>query len=269
MIHDAASGAQVPLGPTSTSDAILAVGGSTGWRGRPTEEMTLEARVDGSAERFSPGTWIGAQQPPGARRTNAGVGVDATLRAAPPLTLAASARGDAWFDTSDESGTDSTDELRPTGNLGAELDLGPVTLATHGGLLARPPSFVERFGNRGAFIGDPLLRPESATTIDAGATLHEAARAPPPPCRGGRVRDVRGRPHRLREPGLLRKGEGDQHRARTPPRNRGRGSSVGVRSRAPPLAHRARDGERERVPLRRRRLRATSSARSARARLRR
>ena len=72
---------------------------------------------------------------------------------------------------------DSTSELRPTGNVGAELDVGPVTLATHGGVLARPPSFVERFGNRGAFIGDPLLRPESATTIDAGATLHEEARA--------------------------------------------------------------------------------------------
>lgn len=171
MIHDAPASAQITLGPTSTSDAILAAGGSLGWRGRPREAMTLEARIDGSAERFVPGTWIGASQPPGARRANAGVGVDATLRAAPPLTLAASARGDAWFDSSDERGTATTSELRPTGNLGAEIDLAPVTLASHVGVLARPPSFVERFGNRGAFIGDPLLRPESATTVDAGGSF--------------------------------------------------------------------------------------------------
>jgi vitamin B12 transporter len=171
-IRDTLADAQATLGPTSTDDAILAAGGSLGWRGRPTDATTLEARIDGSAERFLPGTWVGTTQPPGARRTNAGVGVDATVRAAPPLTLAASARGDAWFDASEitpDPGT--TSELRPTGNLGAELALGPVTLATHGGVLARPPSFVERFGNRGSFLGDPLLKPESATTVDLGAAF--------------------------------------------------------------------------------------------------
>jgi hypothetical protein len=171
QIHDAAEDGQAPLGPTSTEDAIVAAGGSFGWRGRPVESATLEARADASAERFAPGTWIGTQQPPGARRTNAGIGVDGTFRAAPPLTLAASARGDAWFDTSDEVGSRAMSELRPTGNVGAEIDLSPVTLATHAGVLTRPPSFVERFGDRGAFIGDPLLRPESATTVDAGASF--------------------------------------------------------------------------------------------------
>ena len=171
MLQDAATSAQTTLSPSHTSDAILATGGSVGWRGRPTQAATLEVRVDGSAERFAPGTWIGLRQPAGARRTNAGVGVDATLEPAPALTLAASARGDAWFDTSDELGTASTSALRPTGNVGAELALGAVTLATHGGVLARPASFVERFGNRGTFVGDPLLRPESATTIDIGGTF--------------------------------------------------------------------------------------------------
>jgi outer membrane cobalamin receptor len=172
MVHDTATEAQTTAGPTSTDDAILAIGGSLGWRGRPTEATTLDARVDGSAERFLPGTWIGATQPPGARRTNAGIAVDTTLRAAQSLTLAASARSDAWFDSSDERpDPGTTSELRPTGNLGAELVLGPVTIASHGGVLARPPSFVERFGNRGSFIGDPLLKPESATTIDLGASF--------------------------------------------------------------------------------------------------
>jgi vitamin B12 transporter len=172
MLSDVVQPGQLALGPTSTSDAILATGASLGWKGRPSEATSIEARIDGSAERFAPGTWLGAQQPPGARRTNAGVAIDATLRAAPALTLAASARGDAWFDSSDERpDPGTTSELRPTGNIGAELDLAPVTLATHGGVLARPASFVERFGDRGAFIGDPLLRPESATTIDAGASF--------------------------------------------------------------------------------------------------
>src|SRR5205085_7950711 len=50
-----------------------------------------------------------------------------------------------------------------------EIDLETVVLSAHGGALARPASFIERFGDRGAFIGDPSLRPESAKTVDAGA----------------------------------------------------------------------------------------------------
>jgi len=176
MIRDSFADAQATFGPIATDDAILATGGSVGWRGQPTEGTTLEARIDGSAERFAPGTWVGTTQPPGARRTNAGIGVDATAHAAPPLTLAASARADAWFDGTDAApetpgAAGATSELRPTGNLGAELELGPMTLATHGGVLARPASFVERFGNRGSFIGDPLLKPESATTVDGGGSF--------------------------------------------------------------------------------------------------
>ena len=176
MIHDTFADAQATLGPIATDDAIIATGGSVGWRGRPTDATTLDARIDASAERFAPGTWVGTTQPPGARRTNAGIAVDATVHAAPPLTLAASARGDAWLDSTDAApeiagAPDAGLELRPTGNLGAELDLGPVTLATHGGVVTRPASFVERFGNRGSFIGDPLLKPESATTIDAGGSF--------------------------------------------------------------------------------------------------
>jgi outer membrane receptor protein involved in Fe transport len=74
-----------------------------------------------------------------------------------------------WFDAADD-GTSAT-EVRPTGNLGVELPVGPVIVASHGGFVARPPSFVERYGNRGAFIGDPSLRPESAFTADAGARI--------------------------------------------------------------------------------------------------
>ena len=157
------------LGPTSTSDAIIAAGTSVGWKGRPVESLSIEARVDGSAERFAPGSWQGALQPPGARRSNMGAAFDGALSLSRVTTLAASTRADAWFDTS-EDGT-STEEARPTGNLGIETMVGPVGLASHAGAVARPPSFVERYGNRGTFIGDPGLRPESAATVDAGLRI--------------------------------------------------------------------------------------------------
>jgi len=154
--------------PSETADAIIAAGGSLGWRGRPGARTTLEARVDASGERFAPGRWVGAAQPPGARRTNTGLGIDATFRPVPRLTLAAGARADAWFDSADDGA--AMNEARPTGNVGAEIALGPVALATHGGVLARPPSFVERYGDHGIYLGNATLRPESAATVDAGGS---------------------------------------------------------------------------------------------------
>jgi hypothetical protein len=155
--------------PASSDDAIVAAGGSVGWRGRPSEHSSLEVRVDGSGERFAPGSWVGLATPPGARRTNGGIALDASVHAFDRMTLAASARGDLWVDASDDGS--STTEHRPTGHVGVEIPVGPVILAAHGGFVARPPSFVERYGNRGAFIGDPALRPESALSADAGARL--------------------------------------------------------------------------------------------------
>ncbi len=164
-IRDASTSSK-GLSPTSTSDSILALGTSVGWKGRPFETLSVEARIDGSAERFAPGTWVGVVQPPGARRSNAGAGVDVLWTLSRVTTLASSARADAWFDAS-EDGTISS-AFKPTGNVGVETAIGIATFASHAGIVARPPSFVERYGNRGAFVGDPALRTESAATVDAG-----------------------------------------------------------------------------------------------------
>ncbi|WP_169927633.1 TonB-dependent receptor plug domain-containing protein [Labilithrix luteola] len=164
--HDASSEAKKFGLPSSTNDAILATGASVGWKTRPSEGSTIETRVDGSLERFSPGEWVDQPQPTGARRSNVGLAFDGTMRVARPLVLAASGRADGWFDSSDDGSSSSS--FRPTGHLGLESVLGPIALATHGGYVARPPSFSERFG-RGAFIGNPEVRPEEATTVDAGA----------------------------------------------------------------------------------------------------
>ena len=164
-LYDVASRVPSRTRPTETDDAILALGTSLGVRASP-GRSSIEARVDASAERFAPSTWVGAPSPPGARRSNAGLALDATTRVLDRITLAGSGRADVWFDSA-EDGTSSS-EVRPTGHVGVEGALGPVVAATHAGFVARPPSFVERYGNRGAFIGDPDLRPESAFTFDLG-----------------------------------------------------------------------------------------------------
>jgi outer membrane receptor protein involved in Fe transport len=170
------STASAALGPTRADELIAAAGGSFGWRGRPLASTTLELRMDGSAERFEPGDILGALEPPGAMRLSAGAALDAEWRGDEHLTVAVSARLDDWSNlaSSDSSGTTSG-ELRPTGHLGVELPLGDLTLAAHGGATGRPPSFVELYGDRGAFLGDPHLVPESAWTIDAGARLSRRA----------------------------------------------------------------------------------------------
>lgn len=159
-------------GASRTDDAIVAAGGSVGWKARPgSDRSTIEVRLDGSGERYAPGSWQGAVAPPSARRTNGGLALDAETRllASRALVLAASGRADTWHDTTADG--EGRTVARPTGHLGVELAVGPAVLASHAGVLARPASFVERFGNRGAFLPQPDLRPESATTIDLGGRV--------------------------------------------------------------------------------------------------
>jgi vitamin B12 transporter len=155
------------LGPTLADQAIVATGGSVGWIGHPTRAASLEVHADGSGERFAPGVVEGATPPPGATRGSAGAALDGAWRAFEPVTLAASGRVDGWSGVASD-GT-RTGQVRPTGHLGAEAALETLVLGAHAGTTARPPSFVELYGDRGAFIGDSTLRPESAWTVDAGA----------------------------------------------------------------------------------------------------
>jgi vitamin B12 transporter len=158
------------LGPARADQAITATGGSLGWRGRPASPATVELRVDGSGEHFEPGLTAGVAPPPTATRASVGAALDAEWRVIEPLALAASGRLDEWSNVTSGSGAQSAAaDLRPTGHLGLEVMLDSVTLATHGGATARPPSFIELYGDRGAFVGDPNLLPESAWTVDAGA----------------------------------------------------------------------------------------------------
>jgi outer membrane receptor protein involved in Fe transport len=95
---------------------------------------------------------------------------DASWRPSRAWTLGASGRVEGWRDVvlgGTTPGDDRT-EARPTGHVGTEFVAGDFTLATHGGAVARSPSYTERFGTRGSFIPNPELRTESAWTVDAG-----------------------------------------------------------------------------------------------------
>ncbi len=157
------------MGPTYADQTIASAGAAVGWRGRVAPDATLDARVDASSERYDPGLFLGplAVAPPHATRVAAGVAVDAEWRTPDGLSVAGSGRVDARSDATSASTRDA--ELHPTGHVGLELPLPGLTLATHAGATARPPSFIERYGDRGAFVGNPSVGTESAWTVDAGA----------------------------------------------------------------------------------------------------
>jgi vitamin B12 transporter len=165
------------LGPSHTDDAILGAGGAASWGGPLGKQVSASAQVDGSGERYAPSAWTGAVTPPGATRASVGGAIDAEWHANRAWIWTASGRADAWNDSTD-TGPAQRPQLRPTGHLGTELRVAPFVLSAHGGAVARPPSFVELYGDRGEFIGDPNLLPESAWTVDAGGRVASASHAP-------------------------------------------------------------------------------------------
>jgi len=163
--------------PRHTDDGILALGGALGWRGRIAHDVHLDARLDSTGERYAPGTYVpvpSTGQPAGATRGSAGGGADLGWDVSRGSTVTASGRLDALSDQSD--GSPSRGEVHPTAHLGGETSLGPATFAAHGGALARPPSFLELYGNQGAVVGNAKLQSESAWSVDAGG--HVGTRGP-------------------------------------------------------------------------------------------
>lgn len=153
--------------PADGGDTITSLGGAFGWRGRPLDALRLDLFVDGRAERFAPEGASPVTRGGEARRDAVGVGVDAQLLLPRGLELAAAARVDGRRD--DAGLGEPRDALSGSAHAGLSFVVNEgLTLATHGGLLERPPSFVELYGDRGGLLGDPNLRPERALAIDAG-----------------------------------------------------------------------------------------------------
>jgi hypothetical protein len=158
------------------ADAFIAAGGATGWRGAIAEGVKLDVQVDGSGERYAPGASTGVARE-GARRLSTGGGADLDVVLSRGVSASASGRIDGWQDTSSSEGGGDRSDLRPTAHAGLEVRTGAWALAMHGGSTARPPAFVELFGDRGAFLPNPRLRTESAWTGDAGARVSPRAGA--------------------------------------------------------------------------------------------
>ncbi len=152
---------------SSGDDRLRALGLAFGLRGRFVDSLTSNLFVDGRLEDFEP-TRIGAiQRATAARRGALGIGTDLSLRAASALELALVARLDGRRDRTDEGAP--SDDARATGHVGASYTVNDALIVgAHVGAVGRPPSFVELYGDRGALLGDPTLRPERALSADVG-----------------------------------------------------------------------------------------------------
>lgn len=162
---------------TTTRSAVETAGFSGGFRGRLAEKLTLAALVDGRAERFRPISAEGFLASAPASRFAAGLGLELEWRPVAAITASASARLDARRDDGSgfvsRSGATSgvAGDLSPTFHLGASWRLADAAiLAAHAGALARPPSFVELYGNGSSLIAADRasLQPERALSADLG-----------------------------------------------------------------------------------------------------
>jgi vitamin B12 transporter len=153
--------------PSAGGDTIVGLGGALGFRGRPHEGLRVDLFVDGRSESFTPENEGPVTRGEDARRGALGVGADVGYALGPGLDLAVSARADGRRDDSRIEG--AREALSGSAHAGVSYALhDALILATHAGLLERPPSFVELYGNRGALVGDPALRPERALAVDLG-----------------------------------------------------------------------------------------------------
>ncbi len=152
--------------PALERTSTISAGGNVAWRAR-FDSVQISTKLDGRGERFEPGEYVGPTPPIGATRAALGVGADGEWRPSRKVSLAASARGDLWNDSSATS--PSSLVARPTAHVGVDAALGAIGLAAHGGYTSRAPNFIELFGSPGGFLATPDLKPESAWTLDAGA----------------------------------------------------------------------------------------------------
>lgn len=161
------------INPTRTSELrgseVLAAGGSIGWRGRALPTLLIGPSVDARAEGFR--SEVDGRGGAPAGRLAGGLGLDIEWKALEALTVSAAGRFDARRDASlvGEGGASNSTDAAPSGHVGASYRVADTAVvSSHVGALYRPPSFFELFGDHGALIGDPSLRPERALSVDAG-----------------------------------------------------------------------------------------------------
>lgn len=162
------------IAPPHRRDVFAAGGAAFGFRGPVGDRARIDVAIDATDERYVPGATTATPPPAPASRLATGLGADLDLTLARALAAAAAARVDVWSDDG-TSAPGARTTVRPTGHVGLEAGRGPITAATHVGATARPPAFLELFGNRGAFLPNPALKTESAWSVDAGVRARDRA----------------------------------------------------------------------------------------------
>jgi vitamin B12 transporter len=161
---------EVALAPTDATTTTWSVGGAPGWRSVVAPgwraEVALHGRLEGVA------TAEGDVAAPGRQRAVGRAQVGLPWSPGPvtvwptALVVGASPVGAARA---------STTLLLP--RAAVRWDVGPVALSATGGASGRPPDLLELFGDRGAQVGNPDLRPERGWGADVGVAAHGRARA--------------------------------------------------------------------------------------------
>lgn len=177
-LRDREASARLTGSPARTDDAFLTLGLRSGVRQNLGARSALGVHVDGTRESYLPGARVLSSSPDPAGRSSVGLAGELESTPASNIKGALHGRIDGWTDFGEGQAVQKTVVL-PTGHFTLEAKLGEH-LAWVGriGRTARAPSFLERYGNQGVFVGEPALRPESAWTQDAGlrAKLGKATR---------------------------------------------------------------------------------------------
>lgn len=169
---------EIGLGRQDRENMTLSAGATSTWRvpvGRHRLTMGVEARGDG----FRDTDMTGMREPLRGRREGGAAlaGLDLVLDPAASLVVTPAVRFDAVHTRPVGNGVDpgAADSLAPrwdqvpSPRISARAALtSDIAVKASAGRYVRLPTLVELFGNRGAIIGSPDLRPERGPSTDVG-----------------------------------------------------------------------------------------------------
>ncbi len=142
------------------------MGGGHGWLGAAVrDELRLDLTADVRGERATSGG-AGAEVSALARAVVDGT-ASATIEAG-GVALHPVLAGLVLADSDPEHGRT---EALVLPRLAAKVNRGPASATLTAGWFARPPDLTELFGDRGARVGNPSLRPERAAQLDLGVAV--------------------------------------------------------------------------------------------------
>jgi outer membrane receptor protein involved in Fe transport len=146
---------EIGLGTGSSRSLTRSIGADASARAPVTAAVGVEVGAGGRLDRFSSGG------------VDAGRAVGRLVGAAPvSLGAVELAPGGVALAVADGDGVRWLGVPR----VGARLERGAVAVRANAGGVARPPDLTELYGDRGALIGNPDLRPERGLQVDVGPT---------------------------------------------------------------------------------------------------